>query len=540
MKKVLFFILAAMLCLFISCQSSQPVEQQVAQQQGQGQVFLERETGKLQGQPWVNSNVYGNWPESKPAVEENYELYVNYDSYMQAMNSNLTEDSLYDRSDEYQQTIIRQLIEDTSVTSDELELIRAYYGLFSDFDKRNTQGNDPLVEYRDMIVKKNNVEELSAEIQNGLVFGNPFATFAVNAAADGSGKYGVWIDFNLPITSKLEPGYTEEDLENVKAYLVYLLLLASYEQDFAVKMVNLLEDFEMKAFELDKKFVSENELENDAIILTLDEIKDFCTPLYDLIIGLGYYSADDPVCYFIRNAGMFYGIEQMYMDDNINIIDTIYVLSMAEYAKEFLDIKTFAEVNDIEDPETIDINEIAYSFITKYLSGAVDQVYLEFAFPADLRDKITELTKPYMAAMKERLEKIRRIAARYGLKMEVLHSEDVSMQADIDSEASGMLIRVIRKTFPGVGVSPYILTGGTDARIYEKICPNVLRFAPVVFGPEEKHGIHGIDESIPYSVLPGCVDFYRNLIRASADSVECSNTRESQKCESCGSQTGRI
>ncbi len=142
--------------------------------------------------------------------------------------------------------------------------------------------------------------------------------------------------------------------------------------------------------------------------------------------------------------------------------------------------------------------------------------------------------------MKESLEKIRRIAARYGLKMEVLHSEDVSMQADIDSEASGMLIRVIRKTFPGVGVSPYILTGGTDARIYEKICPNVLRFAPVVFGPEEKHGIHGIDESIPYSVLPGCVDFYRNLIRASADSVECSNTRESQKCESCGSQTGRI
>lgn len=406
MKKVLFFILAALLCLFISCQSSQPVEQeQVAQQQVQGQVFLERETGKLQGQPWINSNVYGNWPESKPAVEENYELYVNYGSYMQAMNSNLTEDSLYDRSDEYQQTIIRQLIEDTSVTSDELELIRAYYGLFSDFDKRNTQGNDPLVEYRDMIVKKNNVEELSAEIQNGLVFGNPFATFAVNAAADGSGKYGVWIDFNLPITSKLEPGYTEEDLENVKAYLVYLLLLASYEQDFAVKMVNLLEDFEMKAFELDKKFVSENELENDAIILTLDEIKDFCTPLYDLIIGLGYYSADDPVCYFIRNAGMFYGIEQMYMDDNINIIDTIYVLSMAEYAKEFLDIKTFAEVNDIEDPETIDINEIAYSFITKYLSGAVDQVYLEFAFPADLRDKITELTKQYMAAMKERLEK---------------------------------------------------------------------------------------------------------------------------------------
>ena len=116
--------------------------------------------------------------------------------------------------------------------------------------------------------------------------------------------------------------------------------------------------------------------------------------------------------------------------------------------------------------------------------------------------------------MRESLKRIEGIAARYGLRMQVLHAEDVSAQADTSSEAWRMLSRVIGETFPGVGISPYILTGGTDARCYERICPNVMRFAPVVFGAEERRGIHGIDERIPCSVLPGCVDFYRNLIRA--------------------------
>lgn len=116
--------------------------------------------------------------------------------------------------------------------------------------------------------------------------------------------------------------------------------------------------------------------------------------------------------------------------------------------------------------------------------------------------------------MRVSLDRIRKIAAHYGLRMEVLYAEDVSAQTDTSSEAWRLFTRVIGETFPGVGISPYILTGGTDARCYERICPNVVRFAPVVFGREERNGIHGIDERIPCSVLPGCVDFYRNLIRA--------------------------
>ena len=71
---------------------------------------------------------------------------------------------------------------------------------------------------------------------------------------------------------------------------------------------------------------------------------------------------------------------------------------------------------------------------------------------------------------------------------------------------------VIAKTFPGCAGSPYVMTGATDSRFYQRICDNVVRFAPVVYGPEQMKGMHGLDETISIDCLPGAVDFYRNLI----------------------------
>ena len=71
---------------------------------------------------------------------------------------------------------------------------------------------------------------------------------------------------------------------------------------------------------------------------------------------------------------------------------------------------------------------------------------------------------------------------------------------------------MIGETFEGVAGSPYVMTGATDARCYQEICDNVVRFAPVIYGPEQMKGMHGINENIEYNCLPGCVDFYKNLI----------------------------
>lgn len=115
---------------------------------------------------------------------------------------------------------------------------------------------------------------------------------------------------------------------------------------------------------------------------------------------------------------------------------------------------------------------------------------------------------------KQSLELIRRRAEKHGLSMQVLHSNDYTPPVDIHGEAYTLFTRVIHETFPGLAASPYVMTGATDAQFYQPVCKSCIRFAPVIFGPEQMKGMHGIDETIEYDCLPGAVRFYRNLICA--------------------------
>lgn len=115
---------------------------------------------------------------------------------------------------------------------------------------------------------------------------------------------------------------------------------------------------------------------------------------------------------------------------------------------------------------------------------------------------------------KESLDVIRKLAQKYDLEMEVLHSNDYSKPVDIHGEGFGLIQRVIQETFPGLASSPYIMTGATDAQFYQPVCDNCIRFAPVIYGPEQMKGMHGLNEHIDYQCLPGAVRFYRHLICA--------------------------
>ena len=116
--------------------------------------------------------------------------------------------------------------------------------------------------------------------------------------------------------------------------------------------------------------------------------------------------------------------------------------------------------------------------------------------------------------MDESLAIIRGLAEKHGLKTEVLSASDYTEPVDIRGSAFQTVQRVISETFPGCAGSPYVMTGATDSRFYQEICENVVRFAPVIYGPEQMKGMHGLNENIEYSCLPGAVDFYKNLIEA--------------------------
>ena len=116
--------------------------------------------------------------------------------------------------------------------------------------------------------------------------------------------------------------------------------------------------------------------------------------------------------------------------------------------------------------------------------------------------------------MEKSLKKTENIAKMYRLDMQVSHAVDASRKVDIHGEGFSLVRQVISATFPGLETCPYVMTGATDARNYERISDHVVRFAPVIYGPEQMKGMHGLNENIEYACLPGAVAFYKNLIRA--------------------------
>ena len=111
---------------------------------------------------------------------------------------------------------------------------------------------------------------------------------------------------------------------------------------------------------------------------------------------------------------------------------------------------------------------------------------------------------------------IRRLAAKHGLEVEVLRAYDACEPVRIDSEAYALVESVVHEVFPALPTCPYVMTGGTDARFYQEICDACIRFSPVIYGPAQMKGMHGLNENIDVFSLPGAVDFYKAVIRRNA------------------------
>jgi carboxypeptidase PM20D1 len=105
------------------------------------------------------------------------------------------------------------------------------------------------------------------------------------------------------------------------------------------------------------------------------------------------------------------------------------------------------------------------------------------------------------------------LAKRYEIETEPLTVRSACPVVPHESDAFRLIEAVMAEVYPGVGVTPYVMTGGTDARNYTGICDNVLRFAPLYINGQQLKSIHGLDENIDCGALPPGVDFFRRLIQ---------------------------
>lgn len=113
----------------------------------------------------------------------------------------------------------------------------------------------------------------------------------------------------------------------------------------------------------------------------------------------------------------------------------------------------------------------------------------------------------------ESIAAISAMAAKYNIETEVIYQDTPCPVVEYDSEQFHLIEEVTAEVYPGVQVSPYVMTGGTDAKFYKEICPNCIRFAPLYINKQQYGSIHGLNENICQGALRHGIRFYQSLIR---------------------------
>jgi carboxypeptidase PM20D1 len=106
-------------------------------------------------------------------------------------------------------------------------------------------------------------------------------------------------------------------------------------------------------------------------------------------------------------------------------------------------------------------------------------------------------------------------AKKYDLETEVIYAEEPFPIVDYKGNAFKLIEAVAADVYPGLGISPYCMTGGTDAKFYVPVCDNCIRFAPLFINAQQYGSIHGLNENINQGVLSYGVDFYKTVIKRS-------------------------
>ena len=95
------------------------------------------------------------------------------------------------------------------------------------------------------------------------------------------------------------------------------------------------------------------------------------------------------------------------------------------------------------------------------------------------------------------------------------YGTDPSPVSPVDSRGYRIVAGTIRAMDETALVAPYMVRGGTDAKYFYGLSPNVYRFLPVDVNAETIKYVHGIDEHLPVEDYLQAIRYYYNVIRQS-------------------------
>ena len=249
------------------------------------------ESPHFEGKPWINTSFYGLWPSERPAVEDNFELYANFDTYQDALARG--DKRYYTPLGEAQLLADRQmasLFTDPSLIGTEAECMRVLYGLYQD----TIASQDPFAPLRPYVERlraAQSLEALAALIrEDGWMYGNAFLNVNFNNAERQYGQYFINI-IAADIFSYLMDQETFEilgwDTEPAKQHLMRL----GWSGEEALQTVDGILAYVDQVGEWNTEPVTEAEKDLESRtasqLISAEDIRAFCVPLYEFFKARG-------------------------------------------------------------------------------------------------------------------------------------------------------------------------------------------------------------------------------------------------------------
>jgi len=111
------------------------------------------------------------------------------------------------------------------------------------------------------------------------------------------------------------------------------------------------------------------------------------------------------------------------------------------------------------------------------------------------------------------VDELRRIAKKYDIEIEVTDPGIQSNISSYNSDSFRLLEEATNNTYKDVICCPYIMTGASDARFFNRVSDNVYRFVPFIINEQQLESIHGLNENVNIETLRPAIEFYKYLMR---------------------------
>ena len=348
--------------------------------------------GPREGKPWPNPELPGNLPDHRPAAEEDYYLYVNFDRYGQADTTLDVGRSIAMKVRENLRSAVEK-----GETAD-AKALGILIGLLEDGARREREGMEPLMSRVRRVRETKSLEELSALCrEDGFLIGYPFASYVILQGGKAPDKFILTLQISVHVPNEEVEDECDEvllDKQRTEERLVRL----GYDAETAHKLTERLVSYQEGG-----KDIEGDSFEEDQRCLTAAEIRSIWPLLYDQMAGHGMFDgvAEDAAVFQTSDMSAFRAANRECREENLDLIQAVVCLGMFEYAWDYLDPDTYAWAHRLDNAPNL--KDAAWDYLRNTARYLAEQVYAYGCLPEGMREKVIALSEEYRQALEDRM-----------------------------------------------------------------------------------------------------------------------------------------